>query len=172
MIEVKAKVIGVAEVVQRFTAAAAGVHKRIVGTVQALGLELLSRVKNEKLTGQVLHVQSGRLRRSTNEQTTDTGDRVTSSVGTNVSYGRFWELGFVGVQQVRAATVKAHRRLVARSGKKRRKGVAVAAFMRKAHSRRVNQPARPFLRPALAEMRGRVLEQLSRVASEVARGSA
>lgn len=171
MIEVKAQVVGVAEVAQRFETASAAAHARIVGAVQGLGLELLARVKGQKLTGQVLRVQTGRLRRSINEETTDAGTSVTSAVGTNVEYGRFWELGFVGVQQVRAATVKAHRRMTLAPGKKRRKGVAVEQHTRRAHSRTVNQAARPFLQPSLAEMRGRVLAQLAKVAIGVARGA-
>jgi hypothetical protein len=83
------------------------VRELVRQVVQALGIELQRKVKAEKLSGQVLNVRTGRLRRSINEETHDAGDVVESTVGTPVVYGRFWELGFDGVEQVKAHTATA-----------------------------------------------------------------
>jgi hypothetical protein len=73
-------------------------------------------VQLEKLSGQVLGKRSGRLVRSINTRFTDTEYSSTSSTGTALKYGRFWELGFHGLVQVKAfvrrsgAAVRAHSR--------------------------------------------------------------
>jgi phage gpG-like protein len=154
-VEITGTVLGAGAVVARFAEGSTRAQAIVQRSVQALGLELLARVKSQKLTGQVLKVQTGRLRRSINEKTTAAGSTVESVVGTNVSYGRFWELGFHGDVAVRAHT---------RRGKK-------ADAMVKAHTRRVNAAPRPFLAPALEEMRARVLERLTQAAAEAASGA-
>jgi len=148
VIEITGTVTGADEVARRFENASAQIRLRVRQVVQGLGIELQRKVKEEKLSGQVLRVQSGRLRRSVNEQTTESGDVVESTVGTPVVYGRFWELGFDGAEQVKAHTRTAH-------------GVVQQV---RAHSRTVHQAARPFLQPALAEMKDRIVERLSSVA--------
>ena len=149
------EVLGAGKVVADLQQSADQAPAVVFRTVQSLGLELLAKVKADKLTGQVLKVQTGRLRRSTNEKTVVEGSSITSTVGTNVVYGRFWELGFSGDVNVRAHV---------------RKTAKGAQAMVRAHQRRVNQPARPFLKPALEEMRARVLQQLTQAAKAVASG--
>lgn len=113
---------------------------RIGKTVNKLGLELLQVVKAFYLSGVALNVRTGRLRRSINLRYEDNGATISASVGTNVEYGRFWELGFSGTEMVRA-----HMRKTSK-----------AEGMVKAHERKVNQPARPFLAPALEDMGPRI----------------
>ena len=144
---IRAQVLGVEAVVADLKAKHDGSAEKLRRAVQRLGLELLRKVKMDFLTGQALKVRTGRLRRSINESTENNGRSITSTVGTNVSYARFWELGFSGSENVRA-----HSRRIGQSG--------IVAQVR-AHSRTVNQAARPFLRPALAEMSSRVTEQLT-----------
>ena len=156
MIGADVEVVGLERVQQRMHALTPLVRAKLRGRVQSLGLELLRKVQADYLSGRALHVQTGRLRRSVNERTTDGGATVSSSVGTNVAYGRVWELGFSGIEHVRA-----HVRKVA--------GSSVLAQVR-AHDRRVNLKARPFLVPALADMRARIVSELSAATSEVARG--
>src|SRR6266702_3268297 len=151
MIELTAEVVGVESVRASLGDLPDQVRARVRVQVRRLGLELLRKVKSEKLSGQVLKVRTGLLRRSINEQTTEQGDRIESAVGTNVVYGRFWELGFRGLEQVKAHTHTLH---------------GVVAQVR-AYSRRVNQGPRPFLRPALDEMRDQVVEQLTAAATGV-----
>ena len=146
MIDVKAQIVGIDSVSLRLADGDTKARAVVRRAVQGLGLELLRKVSQDFLTGQSLKVQSGRLRRSINEQTTASGDVITSSVGTNVVYGRTWELGFSGSEQV-----KAHVRRMGRKG--------VVAQVR-AFSRNVNKRPRPFLRPALEQMRGRARSRI------------
>lgn len=142
MIELTTEVLGAEAVELHFGSLADDVRQRVRQRVESLGLELLRKVKEEKLSGQVLNVRTGRLRRSINEQTTVDGDRVQSAVGTNVAYARPWELGFRGIEQVRA-----HLRL---------------GHQVRAHARHVNIAPRSFLISSLDEMRLRIAEQLTK----------
>jgi phage gpG-like protein len=91
----------------------------------------------EKLSDDVLHVKTGRLRRSINVKDQSTGDTVQASVGTNVVYAHAHEYGFQGTVSVRehlSTSVK---------GKK---------FTVRSHDMKMNMPERSFLRSALAAM--------------------
>lgn len=141
-----ATVTGAAEVERSLSVLAEDARVRVRETVQGLGLEVLRLVKEDFLTGRALHVRSGRLRRSVNERTTESAGEIASSVGTNVAYARVWELGFSGTESVRA-----HTRRIGKTG--------IVAQVR-AFQREVNVAARPFLAPALEEMRPRVVAEL------------
>lgn len=149
-IEVAATVVGAAEVATRFERGAADARPVLRTRVQGLGIKLQRKVKSEKLTGQVLHVRSGRLRRNINEQTTETAAAVQSSVGTNVVYGRAWELGFE--RRRRASGLLGRLRARLGRGSMRRYG------------------PRPFLRPSLEEMRPEIVATLQAAAVAVAKG--
>lgn len=114
------------------------------------GFELAQYVKTQKLSGQVLHVQTGTLRRSI--AGVPIGDGMQQEIGTNVPYGRYWELGFQGKEAVRDTI----RHL--KDGRE----VFVSA-----HLRNVNQPARPFLRPSLEENRVKIRQALIGSVSKV-----
>jgi phage gpG-like protein len=148
VIEVTSTVTGAAEVQARFETLAGTARPRFLSVVQRLGLLLLRKVKEEKLSGQVLNVRTGRLRRSIHEETTDSGEVIQSTVGTPVVYGRAWELGFEGMVSVRA-----HVRTTAH-------GIAQV----RTSMRTVRMTARPFLQPALVEMRPQVLAELQAAA--------
>jgi phage gpG-like protein len=154
MIEVTATVVGAAEVQAKFAGAAEKARPLLRSRVQRLGLELLRKVKAEKLSGQVLHVQTGRLRGSVNEQTTDEGAAIVSSVGTNVVYGAAWELGF-------DRAIGPGSRGGVRNPVRHSKAAAAAGTR--------HYGPRAFLGPSLAEMRDRVFAQLSAAAGEVVR---
>ena len=112
------------------------ISTRLRDAIQRATLDLMAFVKGKKLTGQVLNVRTGRLRRSITQRVeTEQGGRIVGLVGTNVSYGRTHELGFKGKVPVRAHTRKV--------GGKR---VPV-----RAHSRQMDIPKRPFLGPSLNE---------------------
>lgn len=146
------QVLGAERVAARLSNAGPRVRERVRTEVQRLGLELLRKVKAEKLTGQVLNVRTGRLRRSINQRIMDAGGEITTSVGTNVSYGRFWELGFQGAQQVRQ-----HLRTVTQAFGRPISPVEASVG---AHTRNVNQAPRPFLQSSLDEMRAEVRQRL------------
>lgn len=152
-VRIHAEVIGAGAVIRRFNVAAEETKKSLADEVQRLTIELQRRVKEGKLTGQVLHVKTGRLRRSVNVKFTKTDTAIYGSVGTNVKYGRTWELGF---------TVPAHD-IVPKN--------KLALFWPGADHpvRRVHRPekdvaARPFLAPALAEMKAQVQARLLKAA--------
>lgn len=175
MTQIKVQVLGLERVTRVLTGdiprdARDGVSR----VVKTLGLQLQRKVVQEKLAGQVLNRRSGRLARSINTKFTTDGDTFTSSTGTNLSYGRFWELGFSGIQQVQAHTrhVKSRDILYGRTSKKQRKaallanyGSAMGVAFVDAHVRLVNQPPRSFLRSSLADMRPQIVTELQKAVS-------
>jgi phage gpG-like protein len=72
-------------------------HPAILGavtrSVEALAIELSSKVKEEKLSGQVLKNRTGTLRRSINYKLWALTDAAKAQVGTNVEYARIHEFG-------------------------------------------------------------------------------
>jgi len=139
------------------------------------------RVK-QKLSGEVLHVRTGTLRRSINKEVRNAGNGVIEGiVGTNVEYAAIHEYGFKGV-----ISVKAHMRALRKAGKDKlfktkksaefgiwkhvrgRKTGKVAQVHgwftdRQGQSnylRHVDMPERSFLRSTLKEMEPKVREEL------------
>ncbi|OVE46693.1 hypothetical protein [Chromobacterium violaceum] len=136
------------------------VQRNVETTIGRLTLKLLAKVKAEKLSGQVLKVRTGRLRRSINRRIAGAGTTsIAGFVGTNVEYGRRHELGFHGTE-----TVREHLRLVKQAWGK---PLRFPVFARvQAHSRQVDYPARSFLRSALRDMDGEVTAALKQATNE------
>ncbi len=88
------KVVGSEKVVLKFRNAPARIMDAVRRTVYALGFELERIVKNDTLSGQVLHRRSGDLARSVNTKRSGNATMARASVGTNKVYGRAWQLGF------------------------------------------------------------------------------
>lgn len=149
-------IIGDKALVARIRGAGAVVKAEIDQTVQKLGFALQARVQTQKLTGQVLRVRTGRLRSSISQSAADTRSRFVSTdttaiayVGTNVSYGAMWEHGFS--RKVGAG---------ARGGPRTLSGKALDSYIRR-HPPGVRAvAARPFLEPALFEMRAQIQTEL------------
>lgn len=128
--------------------------RRVSATVTKLTLKLARRVKEQKLTGQVLRVRTGRLRRSiTSRVTGEGGTRVEGTVGTNVSYARSHEYGFTG-----AVGVKAHLRMMKKAFGR---SISPTQVQVRAHTRNVTYPERSFLRSALKDMTPEIMQALS-----------
>lgn len=104
--------------------------------VDRLTIEVQAHVKDRKLSGQVLHVRSGTLRRSINRATIVKQGSIEGQVGTNVKYAAIHEYGFHG-----SVGVRSYVRSTAKWG-----DVTV-----RAHTRVVNMPMRSFLRTTLAD---------------------
>lgn len=148
-----ARVIGAAQVQAGLALVPERTRARVRKTIAALTLEILRKVKAEKLSGQVLRNQTGTLRRSINQRVEDSPLGITGSVGTNLRYGKRWEQGYTGPEQV-----KAHMRAI-----KQAWGRPLATPVRvqvRAFTRQLDIKARPFLRPVLDEMRAEVLARL------------
>lgn len=172
---INASVTGMQKVVVRMSRAR-DLRFALASATLRLAIEAQRKVKDEKLAGQVLKVHSGRLRRSINVRTIEDAGMVGASTGTNVIYGRYWELGFTGVQSVRGFTrEKASNNVnqVVRGpgGKLKRMRVASGVTFVGAHTREVNQPARPFLSAVLGEMRDQARADLILAARTVLEGA-
>lgn len=136
----------------------------IVKSIWRVTLRLQRKVKEEKLSGQVLHVRTGTLRRSINAQVFDKATGIYGVVGTNVKYGAIHEFGFSGMQQV-----KAHFRMMkvawGRPVREPRK------ILVSAHQRHVNLPERSFLRSALRDMGPEIKQELEEAVARAVRSS-
>lgn len=130
-------VIGGEEAVARFKAMPTRLRIELSGGIARAALRLQAYVKGDKLSGGVLKVRTGRLRRSINERVIEETNKVTGIVGTNVEYAAVHEYGFTGTENVRA-----HLRQL-KSG---------ATQNVRAHTRTVHMPERSFLRSALKDM--------------------
>lgn len=179
------KIVGAETVNAMLMGATPRIREEMVKVVKASGVELMLRVKDKYLHGpkpQHLGVKTGNLTRSIamkGPEVTSQGD-VTGIVGTNVSYGRFWELGFHGDISVRAHVRKVKARStfarVAKPGTKRgwgREKTSEGIGYVRAHTREnVNIAPRPFLVPALrdtrAAMRANIMKGLAQALTNAA----
>ena len=115
-------------------------------SITASLIELTAFVKANKLSGQVLKNQTGRLRRSIHaSNVTEAGGLISGTVGTNVEYAAVHEYGFSG-----AVTVKEHMRMIKQAFGKPIKNPHEIAV--RSHGRKVNLPEKSFLRSALKEL--------------------
>jgi HK97 gp10 family phage protein len=135
------------------------VRKSIRAKVRALAIMLENKVASEKLTGQVLNVRTGNLRRSIFNEVTDEGGAILGIVGSSgdVRYAAIHEFGGkIDIPEI--VPVKA-RVLAWVSG-----GKTVFAMRARAHT--VTMPERSFLRSSLAEMRDEIVEGLTEAVAE------
>lgn len=112
-------------------------------------LRMQRHIGQNKLSGQVLNVQTGTLRRSIDQVVQSDGNAVHGIVNTNVRYGAAHEYGFTGTVNVKAHL--RHVRQVFGRPLKHPKYVQVGS-----HSRSVKLPERSFLRSALRDMRPQI----------------
>jgi len=150
---IKGEIIGGSELMVRARRWAPALKGGVSQAIGRLVLMLQRNVKADKLSGQVLRVKTGRLRRSINARTEGMdGNTPTGYVGTNVSYARPHEYGFTG-----QVNVKAHiRNIKTAFGKSiTPQAVQVGGF-----SRQVNLPERSFLRTGLADLRPTIAREL------------
>ena len=122
------------------------VQTAVVKSVARSALRLQSEVMENRLSGQVLNVRTGNLRRSIHQRVTNTGSAVIAEVNTNVRYGAAHEYGFSGTVNVKAS-LRQVRQAFGRPLKNPR------YVQVRAHSRNVRLPERSFLRTALRDMK-------------------
>jgi phage gpG-like protein len=121
----------------------------IKADVSRLAVLLLRKVKEEKLSGQVLKNQTGTLRRSINMRVEASSQEVVGSVGTNLRYAKAHEFGFQG-----SVNVPAHLRMMKQAWGKPVKNPRKIEIS--AHPMKMNLPERSFLRTAMAEMEAEI----------------
>lgn len=122
------------------------VQTAIVQSVGRSALRLQREVMQNRLSGQVLNVRTGNLRRSIHHQVTSTGGAVIGEVNTNVRYGKAHEYGFAGTVNVKSS-LRQVRQAFGRPLKSPR------YVQVRVHSRNVRLPERSFLRSALRDMK-------------------
>ena len=108
--------------------------------LQAAMADLAASIQDDKLSGQVLKVRSGRLRASITAEVSDDGESLSGTVGSDVPYAAIHEYGGTIVRRQAAA---------ARRG--RRPGGAGVTV----------EPERSYLRSALAEQADDIRDRLT-----------
>lgn len=159
---IRAEVIGDNALVANLRQSSLAAEKGVRDSIARLVLRLQRKVQTEKLTGQVLRVRTGTLRRSIEQIVVAEPDAVVGIVSTNVRYGRLHEYGYEG-----PVNVKGHLRTVVKAWGRTLKAPKKAQVS--AHTRQVKFPARSFLRTSLREMQGAVEGELSKGISEAMR---
>lgn len=154
-----AEVKGQSQVIARVGRIAPNMRNALVQRVQRLVIALQGHVVADKLSGQVLNVRTGRLRRSINQAVTTTDTTITGVVSTPVEYAPPLEYDFVGV-----VTVKEHLRQVTQAFGKPLT-TPVTATVRE-HPMKMNIRGKSFLRTALAEQREDILNGIHEAAAE------
>jgi phage gpG-like protein len=124
-----------------------------VSSVTRLSIVVQTGVKEGRLTGQVLHVRSGTLRRSINRRVETTESGVTAVVGTNVRYAAVHEYGFEGDVTVKAHTRRTALQLSAKRSQRPKKSEGETQV--RSFTRRMRMPERSYLR---SEVRSRADE--------------
>ena len=116
----------------------------------ALALMLEAKIKG-KLSGDVLNVRTGALRRSIFSDiiADEDGIHAYAASSADVPYAAIHEFGYVGIEHVRAHI----RRITSAAGKEVTQNV-------KAFDREMNMPERSFLRTSLAEMEDIIVQGL------------
>jgi len=145
-------------VLARLLKAPEKLRRSIFIAVTKLSIEIQSSVKEDKLTGQVLHNVTGTLRRSIARKVTQTDTGVYAVIGTRLNYGIGWELGFD--RKIGAG---------ARGGPRTLLGLARERYIMKHPPGVKHEPARPFLKPTLEEFAPKIKEDIRKAAIEALR---
>jgi len=128
-------------------------------TVRGLTIELQAIVKSDYLSGQVLKNRTGTLRRSILEDVTESGTSIMGRVyiGSDAPYGAAFELGGTRWYVIEPT---------------RKKCLAFIMGGQPVFAMRVNHPPvpkRPFLVPALEQLRPEITERLAAAIGEAVR---
>ncbi len=147
--------------------------------VSRLASGLVREIVQNKLSGQVLKVKTGRLRRSIHQEVEETADGIAATVGTNVPYAAVHEYGFTGDVDVpeysRRNAYNANKKSGGYGGRITLKQALSARHSAtalvetsavKAHVLKMKMPERSYLRSALKEQGPAILAALEK---EVAR---
>lgn len=151
---IKGTIIGSEQIAAKFDRMQAQAMPKLQERIAKVVIKLQSRVVANKLSGQVLRVRTGTLRRSIHSDVIATGNSVTGIVGTNMEYAAFHEYGFHGTENV-----KEHLRTIKQAFGKSLKSPKKITIH--AHTRQVDYPEHSFLRSALADMRQEIMFDLA-----------
>lgn len=135
--------------------------------VERLSIIVQGGVKEGKLTGQVLHVRTGTLRRSINRKITEDSSGVYATVGTNVVYAAAHEYGFDGEVTVKAHTRRAQQQMALKG--KKRPGKSEGTINVREFTRHMHLPEKSFLRSELRDRTPQIQQDLRSAALEAIR---
>jgi phage gpG-like protein len=161
-------IIGDREVIARLQKMPQAVSDAVAKTVDELGISLQRKVVKDYLSGpRPTHLGrvTGRLASSIARGGGDSGSRFersgdtsTSYVGTNVPYGKLWELGFT--KKVGAGARGGPRTITSPT--------ALARYFAQHPPGMKQVGARPFLSPALADMKATIIRELQIAVTQAA----
>jgi HK97 gp10 family phage protein len=152
-------IVGDRELIQKMERLGPVQHRALVNVITRLSTELSALVKTGYLSGQALKRKTGRLSRSVNYKIAESSSSIVGSVGTNVEYGRYWELGFD--RAVGAG---------ARGGPRTLIGRARDRYFEKHPPGTRHYDARPFLKPALADMKSKIIADIEAALVKATKG--
>ncbi len=155
--KINASVKGDTAVIEHLKRIPVGVQTKVAQTIQRLTIMLQRSVIAGKLSGQVLKVRTGRLRRSVDQVVVRQGTSITGIVSTNVSYARAHEYGFNGT-----VNVKEHLRTITQAFGQPLKSPVTSTVH--AHAMHMNIPEASFLRSALEDMTQQIRDELTAAA--------
>lgn len=143
-----ATLVGDKELIARLDAMPDGVRAELKRKIAQLAIQLQAHIVRDKLSGQVLRVRTGALRRSIQQMVEDDGSAVYGRVYStgDVKYAGVHEFGFSGQE-----TVRAHTRSTV-FGRK------VEPFTVASFTRNMNMPERSFMRSSLNDMAEQIRE--------------
>lgn len=148
--------VDASRVLAKFDGLPREVHDALLAKVSALTLQLEAKVAG-KLSGEVLQVRTGALRRSIFSTVDDqgaTGVYGSAASSGDVKYAAIHEFGYVGTE-----AVKAHIRHITQAFGQSLKQAVDAQV--NAFSRKMNMPERSFLRSSLADMKDTIIADLT-----------
>lgn len=174
-------IIGTDALVARLENVHPKVLQSLEKTMNRVMAKLQAKIVTDKLSGQVLKVQTGTLRRSITNEVTVCATGVTGMVGTNMKYAAYHEYGFSGTVNVREHLRRAKVKTVYFTQGPRAGEVNLAATKRKlkaqeptikvrAHTRKVEYPEHSFLRSAMREMQDEIMRDIRQAVTEGVRG--
>ena len=134
-------------VISRFDELPPKLRAALTKKISYLTLYLENYIKTEKLSGQVLNVVTGRLRRSIYSKVTQTGDNVIGEVASSgdVKYAAIHEFGFDGDELVREHT----REIKQAFGK----AIEPKTVVVREHTRHMVMPERSFMRSSFRDLK-------------------
>lgn len=163
---IRAFLIGEEAAIAKLTSMPDPILARVRAAVERLSIKLQRLVIADKLSGQVLHVRTGTLRRSITERVTQAGGSVTGIVGTNVKYAHIQEYG--GKTSPHVIEAKRAKALAfPGSGPGAKDGLI---FRRSVNHPGSRMPERSFLRASLRDMRDEIKQEITNAAQQGARG--
>lgn len=158
---IEATLIGQKATRDKLVAVFPSVRDGLVQTINTLSIKLVSKIKTDYLSGQVLHRRTGRLSRSVHANPVVVVEGlITGKVGTNVSYAAFHEYGFQGTE-----SIKTHLRTITQAFGRQLKGGSKEITVH-AYTRQADYPARSFMRAALHSMRDEIEQTMKSALGE------